>query len=178
VRATPESAFQPPTNYPRLPIYTWITTFDTNILPNADFRSYLGSVPELITVGDTARITFAIVAGDDLSKITANAFSASQRAVQFGWATGTIPFELTSFAANVNNQGDVILNRTTATELNNQLFEIERRSEEGQYLMIGYVNGHGTTTESKEYSYVDNIVETGTYFYLRHMNILMKLKLK
>ncbi|TDJ56488.1 MAG: T9SS type A sorting domain-containing protein, partial [Ignavibacteria bacterium] len=76
-----------------------------------------------------------------------------------------LPVELTSFAANVNNNGDVILNWTTASELNNQLFEIERRSEEGQYLMIGYVNGHGTTTESQEYSYIDNTVETGTYFY-------------
>ena len=76
-----------------------------------------------------------------------------------------VPVELTSFAANVNNNGDVILNWTTASELNNQLFEIERRSEEGQYLMIGYVNGHGTTTEAQEYSYVDNNVEPGTYFY-------------
>lgn len=76
-----------------------------------------------------------------------------------------LPVELTSFAANVNNNGDVILNWTTASELNNQMFEIERRSEEGQYLMIGYVNGHGTTTEPQEYSYIDNTVETGTYFY-------------
>jgi hypothetical protein len=76
-----------------------------------------------------------------------------------------VPVELTSFAANVNDNGDVILNWTTASELNNQMFEIERRSEEGQYLMIGYVNGHGTTTETQEYSYVDNTVETGTYFY-------------
>lgn len=77
----------------------------------------------------------------------------------------TIPVELTSFAANVNNEGDVILNWTTATELNNQMFEIERRSEEGQYIMIGYVNGHGTTTEPQEYTYIDNTVETGTFFY-------------
>jgi hypothetical protein len=94
-----------------------------------------------------------------------------------GWAVGNggtiiktidgggIPVELTSFTANVNNKGDVILNWTTATELNNQMFEIERRSEEGQYIMIGYVNGHGTTTEPQEYSYMDNTVETGTYFY-------------
>ncbi len=45
------------------------------------------------------------------------------------------------------------------------MFEIERRSEDGQYLMIGYVNGHGTTTEPQEYSYIDNTVETGTFFY-------------
>jgi len=76
-----------------------------------------------------------------------------------------VPVELTSFTANVNNKGNVILNWNTATELNNQMFEIERRSDEGQYLMIGYVNGHGTTTEPQEYSYIDITVETGTYFY-------------
>ncbi|RKY91345.1 MAG: hypothetical protein DRQ13_11535, partial [Ignavibacteriae bacterium] len=28
-----------------------------------------------------------------------------------------------------------------------------------------YVDGHGTTTETQEYSYIDNTVETGTFFY-------------
>ena len=45
------------------------------------------------------------------------------------------------------------------------MFEIERRSEVGQYTTIGYVDGHGTTTEPQEYSYIDNTVETGTYYY-------------
>jgi hypothetical protein len=78
--------------------------------------------------------------------------------------TGVIPVELISFlssvAANV-----VTLYWSTATEINNQLFEIERRSESGDYIMVGYVNGHGTTTDPQEYSYVDNTVETGTFFY-------------
>ena len=77
---------------------------------------------------------------------------------------GTIPVELTSFTAQVSNRV-VTLNWTTATELNNQMFEIERRSEDGKYIIIGYVNGHGTTTEPQEYSYIDNTVEIGTFFY-------------
>jgi len=76
-----------------------------------------------------------------------------------------VPVELTSFTANVNHSGQVELNWSTATETNNQMFEIERRSKAGKYIMIGYVNGHGTTTEPQEYSYIDNTVETGTYFY-------------
>jgi len=76
-----------------------------------------------------------------------------------------VPVELTSFTANVNHSGQVELNWSTATETNNQLFEIERRSEDGQYIMIGYVNGHGTTTDPQEYFYVDKTAETGTYFY-------------
>ena len=76
-----------------------------------------------------------------------------------------IPVELTSFAANVNNEGQVNLNWSTASELNNQMFEIERRSEESQFVTIGFVEGYGTTTETQEYSYLDRTVTTGTYFY-------------
>ncbi len=76
-----------------------------------------------------------------------------------------IPVELSSFTANVNNDGNVILNWNTATELNNQMFEIERKNIDGHYATIGYVDGYGTTTEPQEYTYVDNTVETGTFFY-------------
>jgi Secretion system C-terminal sorting domain len=75
-----------------------------------------------------------------------------------------IPVELTSFIATDKN-GQVVLNWTTATELNNQMFEIERRSSETQYITIGYVDGYGTTTEPQEYSFVDNSSLTGTFFY-------------
>ena len=76
-----------------------------------------------------------------------------------------IPVELSSFTASVNAEGNVLLNWTTATEINNQMFEIERRSKEGQFITIGYVEGYGTTTEPQEYSYVDNTVGTGIYHY-------------
>jgi hypothetical protein len=76
-----------------------------------------------------------------------------------------IPVELTSFTATVNNLGNVVLNWNTATELNNQMFEIERRSQDNEYRTIGYVNGYGTTTDPQEYSYIDKTVGTGTYYY-------------
>ncbi|MCW8811146.1 MAG: T9SS type A sorting domain-containing protein [Ignavibacteriaceae bacterium] len=76
-----------------------------------------------------------------------------------------LPVELTSFTVNVNREGDVMLNWSTATEVNNQMFEIERKDVEGSYSTIGSVEGYGTTTESQEYSYIDNTVVTGTYFY-------------
>jgi len=76
-----------------------------------------------------------------------------------------VPVELTSFTANVNTNGNVVLNWSTASELNNQMFEIERKAENSDYVTIGYVNGYGTTTETQEYSYIDKNVETGIYFY-------------
>jgi len=75
-----------------------------------------------------------------------------------------IPVELTSFTANVNN-GVVELNWVTATEVNNQGFEVERRTENTEYRTIGFVAGSGTTTEPMNYSYTDRTVENETYFY-------------
>lgn len=76
-----------------------------------------------------------------------------------------VPVELTSFAANVNAAGQVELNWSTATELNNLGFQVERKSINGEYLAIGYVQGNGTTTERKEYSFIDRTVEPGKYVY-------------
>ncbi len=76
-----------------------------------------------------------------------------------------IPVELTSFTANVTNEGNVALNWSTATETNNHMFEIERRDENGVYFTIGFVNGAGTTTEPQNYNYTDQTVENGVYFY-------------
>jgi hypothetical protein len=75
-----------------------------------------------------------------------------------------IPVELTSFTA-VGNNGVVELNWETATELNNHMFEIERRTETTEFRTIGYVEGAGTTTEPQSYSYSDKNVEVGAYVY-------------
>jgi PKD repeat protein/predicted small secreted protein len=73
-----------------------------------------------------------------------------------------VPVELTSFTAAAAN-GQVILNWTTATETNNQGFEIERSlksdvgSQNSDWTKIGFVAGFGTTTEPKSYSFIDDL---------------------
>jgi hypothetical protein len=75
-----------------------------------------------------------------------------------------VPVELTSFVGSVQDNG-VLLNWTTATELNNQGFEIERSTSTQDWSKIGYVPGFGTTTEPRSYSYLDNNVSDGKYYY-------------
>ena len=75
-----------------------------------------------------------------------------------------LPVELSSFTANVS-QGNVVLNWSTATEINNQGFEVQKRTTEGQFATIGHVQGNGTTTEIKNYSFTDAGVVLGTYYY-------------
>ena len=79
-----------------------------------------------------------------------------------------VPVELTSFTASVS-EGRVVLNWATATELNNQGFEIERASSSAMPVQgwekIGYVPGNGTTSEPRTYSFLDPNVQNGNYTY-------------
>jgi hypothetical protein len=75
-----------------------------------------------------------------------------------------VPVELTSFEVKPNG-ADAELNWTTATETNNQGFDVERMSVSGVFEKVGYVPGFGTTTEPKSYSFVDSKVGSGNYTY-------------
>jgi N-acetylneuraminic acid mutarotase len=75
-----------------------------------------------------------------------------------------IPVELVSFTATSNGK-EVILNWSTATELNNQLFEVQRSFEGSDFATIGFVYGKGTTTERQDYNHSDKILADGKYSY-------------
>jgi hypothetical protein len=75
-----------------------------------------------------------------------------------------VPVELTSFTVTSNGK-EVILKWSTVTELNNQGFEIQRSTEGIEFFTVGFVNGHGTTTEQQNYSYADRDLDNGKYFY-------------
>ena len=78
-----------------------------------------------------------------------------------------IPVELTSFTANVVD-GLVNLSWTTATELNNSGWDIERRADndkEGSWVKVGFVKGIGNSTENKQYKFIDQNNVTGKYSY-------------
>lgn len=74
-----------------------------------------------------------------------------------------IPVELSSFTASISNN-IVTLKWQTASENNNQGFEIQRRADAG-YSKIGYVQGAGTTTDIQNYSFVDMNLKPGIYHY-------------
>ena len=75
-----------------------------------------------------------------------------------------IPVELTSFTATANGK-EVTLNWSTATELNNQGFEVQRKFGSNNFVTVGSVKGNGTTTSPNQYSYVDKLIDAGKYFY-------------
>jgi hypothetical protein len=76
----------------------------------------------------------------------------------------TIPVELTSFTATANGK-ELLLSWSTATEINNQGFEVQRKFGSNDFVTIGSVKGHGTTTTPNNYSLVDKLVDGGKYIY-------------
>ena len=77
---------------------------------------------------------------------------------------GVVPVELKSFTATANGK-EVTLNWSTATELNNQGFEVQRKFGSNDFVTIGSVKGHGTTTSLNSYTYTDKLADAGKYFY-------------
>jgi hypothetical protein len=75
-----------------------------------------------------------------------------------------LPVELTFFSANVSGS-TVGLNWTTATEINNRGFEVQRSADRINFSNITFIPGFGTTTERRNYSFTDNSVTNGKYYY-------------
>jgi hypothetical protein len=77
-----------------------------------------------------------------------------------------IPVELISFNAEVAGKA-VKLSWLTATETNNKGFAVERFAEslKSGWVKIGFIQGNGTTTEPKSYSFTDIDVAEGIYKY-------------
>ena len=69
-----------------------------------------------------------------------------------------------SFSGHFEN-AKVVLNWSTATELNNDLFEIEKSRDGLTFGQIGAVKGSGTTSENVNYNFVDHFVVAGLSFY-------------
>ena len=75
-----------------------------------------------------------------------------------------IPVELTSFTANVSGR-TVVLNWSTATEINNRGFEVQRSMDNSSFENVAFVNGAGTSAEKHNYSFSDQPDVNGIAYY-------------
>jgi hypothetical protein len=91
-----------------------------------------------------------------------------------------IPVELISFSGSVSGK-TVTLKWETATENNNRGFEVEKlkvitagggiplrgegQKSKDEWEKIGFVDGYGTTTEKKSYTFIDKNTGAGKYNY-------------
>ncbi|HLG31645.1 MAG TPA: T9SS type A sorting domain-containing protein [Ignavibacteriaceae bacterium] len=121
--------------------------------------------------------------GDDRAFSVATAQDGSHLVTGWAWSYGqgmgdvylvklqdsVVPVELISFKAETAG-ADVILNWSTASEINNLGFEIQRKrsgggNQQSEWILIGFVDGSGTTSETKSYNFTDNNLNPGSYSY-------------
>lgn len=143
--------------------YTWLTqgSFDPPLTVGVDGAvAILGQAPIPLNPGQSTDFYFGISIGADQAACLAN-MSLSQ-----GKYNIIVPVELTSFTATpIGNK--VSLNWSTATEINNWGFEIERSSDKTEWARVGYKEGMGTTSQPQNYSFVDDItgINSNTVYY-------------
>jgi len=86
-----------------------------------------------------------------------------------------LPVEFTSFTAR-SSGGKNILEWQTSTENNNRGFEVERSSDGVKFILRGFVQGHGTTTEPHSYAFSDDGINGNVYYRLKQFDFNGKYK--
>ncbi|GAB2541962.1 T9SS type A sorting domain-containing protein [Rufibacter soli] len=74
------------------------------------------------------------------------------------------PVEMTSFEG-ISRNGAVELTWSTASEINNDKFEVERSLDGKTFTKVGEVKGSGNSTVVKKYTYSDRFKTSGTVYY-------------
>jgi hypothetical protein len=81
------------------------------------------------------------------------------RGVYEAYIDAFTPVELSSFTGSLQTAG-VVLKWNTATETNNKGFEVQRKLKNMDWIGLGFVNGNGTSSETRNYSYTDKFDNT------------------
>ena len=104
--------------------------------------------------------TANIAAEPDLGTINLN----NNGGANYMYTEPALPVELLSFEVKTDRD-ESLLTWTTATELNNDRFEVERSADGKNYETLGSVAGMGTTETEQEYRFTDRQPLNGTSYY-------------
>jgi len=84
--------------------------------------------------------------------------------ITIGWGYNALPIELIAFDAKVNGS-KVDLSWSTAAEINNDYFTLERSVDGRKFDNIGIVRGSGNTTTRRDYTFTDDSPLNGESYY-------------
>jgi hypothetical protein len=104
-----------------------------------------------------------VVVGDPKMRIRTVRVPQSDLIVGTDGGASTLPVELVSFGGKQSG-GSVRLAWTTATEVNNYGFEVEKLTA-GSWQKVGFVEGAGTSNSSHGYAFTDMNIWSATYSY-------------
>lgn len=142
----------------------YIINENSTVTVNGDLNVYGNAEIELsgsLTVnGDVDVSGSGSVCGDGNAEVSGTITGS-------GWCYSitVLPIELLSFKATLTDDQGVLLSWETATEVDNDYFVIERSSNGMIYHEIANKEGAGTSSSIREYSFRDQPLNAGTYYY-------------
>jgi hypothetical protein len=107
--------------------------------------------------------------GNESTSLTVKRFSSKEStdgppSMYVFYTQESVPVEFINFYAETENR-NVILNWATASEINNEGFEIEHSDNGHNFRSIGFVKGNGQSTKKIEYQFRDKNPVKGVNFY-------------
>ena len=109
----------------------------------------------------------------DGSLVTATATDSANNTSEFSACVQSGPLPITLIFFTASPQGNhIILNWSTAQELNSKSFDIERGQDAGSLTQIGQVQAAGTSVIQKNYAYIDqDPLDHMNYYRLRLVDL-------
>jgi endonuclease I len=111
-----------------------------------------GSSCNITGLNNTTNYYFAIVEYNGVSNI-----SNYNTSTYFNSGIVSLPVKWLSFNAAFVNPANVLINWKTASEVNNNKFEVEKSYDGTNWIKINEVNGAGNSNSVKTYSFTDEI---------------------
>ena len=155
---------------------------DKNNFPHGEPRTYIGTITTGNTgsfsadiVVATASISPALQTSDPINSLAYKAeYGTSEAGINLIPNTippGVLPVKLVRFDAQASAAG-VLLTWATATELNNDYFEVQRSRDGLDFETLGRVAGHRTTNKAQAYAYTDEAALPAgpSYYRLRQVD--------
>ncbi|MBI3510602.1 MAG: VCBS repeat-containing protein [Bacteroidetes bacterium] len=127
--------------------------------PTEDGTYYPNDATSLTAIPSSS-ITSGSMYGGDYLQFSISSFSEFWIHGQ----SGVLPIELLSFDA-MQNESNVDLNWSTASETNNHFFTIEKTRDGNNFETVAIVDGAGNSTSTKNYSTVDADPYPGISYY-------------
>ncbi len=124
----------------------------------------VGNFSTAWAVGDILHVDVTNTLNGETNSVDVTMTSAGSDVAPDLHLNPVVPVELSSFKV-LMEQKRIILTWTTETESNNLGFEIFKKQNSDNFHKLGFVLGHGTTTMRHNYSYEDDQLVNGTYYY-------------
>jgi len=147
--------------------HDWLAISGTVNLSNAilvvDWGSFLPTAGDEFTIltcgGRDGQFNFMTI-----PNVSGLQFNVIYSATSVKIAALALPVEMTRFSG-IEKSGTVLLQWNTATEQNNEGFEIWHSGDGNAWSILGFVKGQGTTTTAQQYFFQDTGPLSGVNYY-------------